>query len=159
MFVGLGSNLEHPLQQLQQACHELAGIDQTYLIRCSRFYRSSPMGPVEQPDYINAVAELSTSLSPWQLLDELQSLEARHHRVREIRWGPRTLDLDILLYGQDQIAEQRLIIPHPGLCERNFVLYPLVELVGDDFVLPGGEQLGDLLRKVSMQGLELLERT
>lgn len=159
VFIGLGSNLDNPVQQLEQACKELASIEQTAFIRCSSFYHSQPMGPVEQPDYVNAVAQLLTSLTPWQLLDALQSLETLHHRVREVHWGPRTLDLDILLYGEDQVAEQRLIIPHPGLCERNFVLYPLAELVGQDFILPGGEQLGELLSKVSMQGLELLDRT
>lgn len=157
VFIGLGSNLDNPLQQLQQACEELASIKDTDFIRCSRFYRTSPMGPVDQPDYINAVVQLSTSLSPWQLLDELQQLEASHHRVRDIRWGPRTLDLDILLFGDDQVAEQRLVIPHPGLCERNFVLYPLADLVGRDFILPGGDRLGDILARLSEQGLELLD--
>ncbi len=127
-YIGLGSNLEDPVQQVQRALVELAAIPATRLLRQSSLYRSPPLGPPDQPDYINAVAELSTTLQPLELLDELQHIENAHGRVRGIRWGARTLDLDLLLYGDRRIDESRLILPHPGLALRAFVLVPLLEI-------------------------------
>lgn len=127
-FIGIGSNLDNPLLQVQTALRELAEIPNTELIRSSSLYRTPPMGPPDQPDYINAVAALTTTLSPTELLDALQALEARHGRVRTIHWGPRTLDLDLLLYGNETVHTARLTVPHPGIAQRAFVVLPLAEI-------------------------------
>ncbi|MDH3947599.1 MAG: 2-amino-4-hydroxy-6-hydroxymethyldihydropteridine diphosphokinase [Gammaproteobacteria bacterium] len=157
-YIGLGSNLQQPIQQIKQALQRLGEIPQTRLIVCSPLYRSAPLGPADQPDYINAVAALATRLSPLALLDALQAIERQQGRVREgERWGPRTLDLDLLLYGEQQIHNERLTVPHPGLGERNFVLYPLYDVAGEDLLIPGLDTLGHLLHACPRQGLELLE--
>lgn len=127
-FIGIGSNLDNPLLQVQTALRELAEIPETRLLLSSSLYRTPPMGPPGQPDYINAVVELATALGPIELLDQLQALEATHGRVRDIHWGPRTLDLDLLLYGNQAIATARLSVPHPGIAERPFVVLPLAEI-------------------------------
>ncbi len=127
-FIGIGSNLDNPLLQVQTALRELAEIPKTALTRSSSLYRTPPMGPPDQPDYINAVAALTTTLSPTELLDALQALEARHGRVRTIHWGPRTLDLDLLLYGNETVHTARLTVPHPGIAQRAFVVLPLAEI-------------------------------
>ncbi|WP_456379535.1 2-amino-4-hydroxy-6-hydroxymethyldihydropteridine diphosphokinase [Thiolapillus sp.] len=128
-YIGIGSNLDQPERQILQAMDELAAISETRLNRVSSLYASAPMGPKEQPDYLNAVAEISTGLAPLVLLDELQRIEDDHGRIRERHWGPRTLDLDLLLYGEQVIREQRLTVPHPGISRRAFVLQPLEEIV------------------------------
>lgn len=144
--IGLGSNLHNPLQQVEQALVELAGLADSELVQVSSFYHSAPMGPADQPDYINAVAELRTALAPHALLDALQAIEQQHGRVRKAeRWGPRSLDLDILLYGDELINNARLQVPHPGMKDRAFVLYPLLEIL-PDCDIPG---LGKLSRLVS----------
>ena len=127
-FIGIGSNLDNPLLQVQTALRELAEIPKTELTRSSSLYRTPPMGPPDQPDYVNAVAALTTTLSPTELLDALQALEARHGRVRTIHWGPRTLDLDLLLYGNETVHTARLTVPHPGIAQRAFVVLPLAEI-------------------------------
>lgn len=145
VFVALGSNLKNPCQQIRTAIVGLAAIPQTQLIRCSSLYSTPPLPPVtDQPDFINAVAALETTLAPHQLLAELQKLEQQHGRVCERRWGPRTLDLDLLLYGEQIITTSELTIPHAGLKHRNFVLYPLAE-IAPDLQLPTGELLTSLL--------------
>lgn len=157
-YIGLGSNLQQPIQQINQALQLLKDIPRTHLITASPLYRSEPLGPADQPDYINAVAALATGLSPLELLDALQAIERQQGRVREgERWGPRTLDLDLLLYGDLQIHNERLTVPHPGLGERNFVLYPLYDIAGEDLRIPGLDALGHLLLACPRQGLELLE--
>lgn len=144
-YVGLGSNLDEPVAHVQQALAQLDAIPQTHLIVASRLYRTAPLGPQDQPDFINAVAGLRTDLAPRNLLAELQRLEATHGRVREgLRWGPRTLDLDLLLYGDLQMDEPDLRIPHPGMTTRAFVLKPLQELVAD-LIIPGLGSLQALL--------------
>jgi 2-amino-4-hydroxy-6-hydroxymethyldihydropteridine diphosphokinase len=135
-YVGLGSNLAKPVDQVRRALHELDGLQDTQALRHSGLYRSAPLGPPEQPEYINAVAELRTRLAPLGLLDRLQALEARHGRQPGPRWGSRTLDLDILLYGDSTFRHDRLQIPHPELARRAFVLYPLSEMVPESIV-PG----------------------
>lgn len=128
VYIGLGSNLEDPAQQVTQALHEL---DQLPLSRCvgaSSLYLSQPVGPQDQPDFINAVAALETRLSPLALLDQLQALEQRHRRRRDRHWGPRTLDLDLLLFNHTSIDHPRLQVPHPLMHTRAFVLGPLNEL-------------------------------
>jgi len=152
-FIGLGSNLAEPQRQLRSALEAIAALPQTQLLRCSSFYRSAPVGPAGQPDYINAVAELETGLSPLQLLDQLQAVEAAHGRERSIRWGARTLDLDILLLDSQQLDEARLQVPHPRMTERNFVLVPLAELE-PGLQLPSGESIQALLRQCPENRLE-----
>jgi len=127
VIVALGANLHEPVQQLQQAFKELKSILNTRVIARSSLYGSTPVGPV-QPDYVNAVAHLHTELTPLQLLDQLQAIEQAHHRKREQRWGARTLDLDIALFAERVIQEERLTVPHLCMHERVFVLAPLAEL-------------------------------
>ena len=128
-YVGLGSNLQGPVRQLENAFELLAGISSTRLIRKSSFYRSAPFGGVEQPDFVNAVAALMTRLSAVELLSELQRIENERGRERDdVQWGPRVLDLDLLVFSNQKIEEQGLIVPHPGIGERNFVLLPLGEI-------------------------------
>ncbi|MCH9691758.1 MAG: 2-amino-4-hydroxy-6-hydroxymethyldihydropteridine diphosphokinase [Gammaproteobacteria bacterium] len=154
-YIALGSNLARPLQQVQLACEELAAIPQTRLMRCSSLYRSAAIGPGVQPDYINAVAELQTELAPLTLLDQLQSIEASHDRQRSLRWGARTLDLDILLLNDQYIKLPRLCVPHPRMYERNFVLLPLAELE-PMLTLPNGQSLQALLSRCPCNRLEKL---
>ncbi len=130
-FIGLGSNLEDPVSQVKQALQELAELPDSRFIKASSLYSSAPVGPQDQPDFVNAVAELETTLEAHALLDQLQSLEQKHQRVRERHWGPRTLDLDLLLYGTEQINSERLTVPHAFMQERSFVLYPLAEIAAD----------------------------
>lgn len=124
---------------------------------CSSLYRSAPLGPANQPDYVNAVMAVETALAPLALLDALQALETAFGRVRHgERWGPRTLDLDILLYGSEILATDRLTVPHPGLAEREFVLYPLQE-IAPDLNIPGLGPLADLVRRCPRRGLSVIE--
>lgn len=143
-YIGLGSNLENPRDQVTRALEELAAIPHTTLDAASSLYRSAPVGPQGQPDYINAVARLKTRLSPLQLLDALQAIEEAHGRLRRERWGARTLDLDLLLYGEQTIQDQRLTVPHPEMHRRAFVLAPLVEIAAD-LLVPGRGGASDLL--------------
>ena len=114
------------------------------------------MGPQDQPDYINAVIKISTNLTAEHLLDELQNIENKQGRVRKQRWGARTLDLDLLLYGDDVINTERLIVPHSGISERNFVLYPLNELVDVNFEIPSLGKISKLLAACPMTGITRL---
>lgn len=156
-YIGLGSNQQYPVEQLQRALTALAALPHSRLLRRSSLYRSTPLGPAGQPDYINAVAALKTSLDPHQLLAQLQQIEQAQGRVRTgERWGPRTLDLDLLLYGEQQINEPQLTVPHPGLPARNFVLYPLQE-IAPQLVIPGHGALSRLIKNLPMEGLECLE--
>ena len=157
VFIGLGSNLSEPLAQLKKALAALNKMNDSQFIKVSHFYRSLPMGPQDQPDYINAVAELKTKLSAEQLLDALQKIENEQGRVRQQRWGARTLDLDILLYGDEVINTARLTVPHYGMKERNFVLYPLSELVNGDFNIPNMGTMKELVASCSMDGLQRLD--
>jgi 2-amino-4-hydroxy-6-hydroxymethyldihydropteridine diphosphokinase len=127
-YIGLGSNLASPRQQIESAAGALAQLPKSQLIRMSSLYQSAPMGPADQPDYINAVAAIMTQLSPQDLLIELQRIEDEHGRERKEHWGARTLDLDLLVFGRQQIEESDLTVPHAGIRERNFVLLPLQEL-------------------------------
>ena len=135
-FIGIGSNLDDPQRQVMTAFEALAKLPQSELRSRSSLYRTPPMGPPDQPDYINAVAELSTQLAPHRLLDELQQIEHLHHRDRKKHWGPRTLDLDLLIYGAEILDDPRLRVPHPGLAARAFVVIPLAE-IAPEFPIPG----------------------
>ncbi|MDR5899342.1 2-amino-4-hydroxy-6-hydroxymethyldihydropteridine diphosphokinase [Halomonas vilamensis] len=127
-YIGLGSNVDDPVQQVAQALCELDQLPLSHLVEASSLYRSKPVGPQDQPDFINAVAALETRLSPLALLDQLQALEQRHHRRRAHRWGPRTLDLDVLLFNHTHIEHPRLCVPHRAMHTRAFVLRPLIEI-------------------------------
>ncbi|MGB5407444.1 MAG: 2-amino-4-hydroxy-6-hydroxymethyldihydropteridine diphosphokinase [Thiogranum sp.] len=157
-YIGLGSNLDNPESQVKTAIEALAGLSQIRLQDRSSLYRSAPMGPQDQPDYVNAVVKLSTGLEPEALLDKLQGIERAQGRVRTQRWGPRTLDLDILLYGQCVVATERLKIPHPGIAERSFVLYPLAEINGQ-LEIPGLGRVQSLLEQCPDAGLSRLPAT
>ena len=147
-YIGLGSNLSDPQAQVTQALQELDSIAETELVNTSSLYLSKPMGPSDQPDYINAVAKITTRLSPEDLLSELQNIEHKHQRQRkEQRWGPRTLDLDIILFGDVQMDSKRLKIPHYGVAEREFVLIPLQELQAD-LIIPGKGSITELIEQL-----------
>ncbi|GKW49366.1 2-amino-4-hydroxy-6-hydroxymethyldihydropteridine diphosphokinase [Halomonas sp. NCCP-2165] len=142
-YIGLGSNQEHPREQVTQAIDALDHLPLTRLTGASRLYASAPVGPQDQPDFVNAVAELATRLSPLALLDQLQALEQRHGRRRLRHWGPRTLDLDLLLYDDVVIDSPRLRVPHPEMANRGFVLVPLAELT-PTLRLPDGRRIAPL---------------
>jgi 2-amino-4-hydroxy-6-hydroxymethyldihydropteridine diphosphokinase len=153
VYIALGSNLGNPEVQLRRAVTALETLPDTQLDQMSGVYRSVAVGPKMQPDYLNAVIQLATKLSPTNLLDALQKIEQDQDRIRDERWGPRTLDLDILLYGDLQVASERLTIPHPLMQERDFVLYPLREISNTNLVLPDGTDIGTLLRQCPDNGL------
>ena len=153
--IGIGSNLDDPEAQVRQALRALETVDSTRVTAVSSLYRNPPMGPADQPDYVNAVAILLTALPPRALLQQLQALERRQGRVREShdRWGPRRLDLDILTYGKKTISEPGLQIPHPGISERNFVLFPLLE-IAPQLHIPGLGCVSDLVLEMDASTLE-----
>jgi len=152
-YIALGSNLENPARQLQAAADSLAADPQISIIAGSSVVRSAAVGPGEQPDYLNAVLAVDTSLAAEALLDRLQAIEQAQGRERSIHWGPRTLDLDLLLYADQRICSPRLQVPHPAMAQRHFVLYPLAELCAADFVLPTGATLSSLLSQCPADGL------
>jgi len=137
IYIGLGSNLNKPQQQIRDAFNEIKNVAGIDVVKKSSLYKSPPLGPQEQPDYINAVINIQCVLPALEILDVLQDLEQKHKRIRNIKWGARTLDLDILLYGDHTIESTRLKIPHPGLYDRAFVLYPLFE-IEPELILPNG---------------------
>lgn len=151
VYVGIGSNLDDPVAHVERAITELASLPDSYLALSSSLYRSAPFGPQDQPDYINAVAGLMTQLDPPQFLTALQGLERAHGRERGAeRWGPRTLDLDLLIYSALTLNEPKLIVPHPRIAERNFVLLPLVE-IAPHLMVPGLTSAEQLAAAVSKQ--------
>ncbi len=157
VYIGLGSNLSTPKAQINTArvaINSLVGVcEQAF----SSLYRSPPMGPQDQPDYVNAVMAINTDLSALALLRCLQQIELDHGRERkDERWGARTLDLDILLYGQQMIDQPDLCVPHYGLAKRAFVLYPLQE-IAPKLVVPGLGRLSKLLVSCPLDGLERLD--
>jgi len=151
-YISLGSNLNDPQQQVMTAVTELNGMPNTEVTGLSHWYCSAPMGPQNQPDYINGIAQLETTLNPEQLLRALQHIENLHLRERKEHWGARTLDLDILLYGNQTIDLPYLQIPHPGITTRNFVLLPLAD-IEPLLVLPDGTTLVSLLESCSSEGI------
>ncbi len=145
VYIGLGSNLAEPRLQLQNALSALTQTDGISHVECSPLYISDPLGPADQPRYVNAVARLMTTLAPLQLLDELQRIEQEQGRVRkEQRWGPRTLDLDIMLFGDAVINSERLTVPHYDMRNRGFMLWPLFE-IAPDLHFPDGMALRAVL--------------
>lgn len=157
VYIGLGSNLAEPKQQITQAIKSLNDIANSQIIAISSLYGSKPMGPQDQPDYVNAVLALTTSLEPHALLDALQNIEQESGRERkEERWGPRTLDLDIILFGKHIINTERLTVPHYGMKEREFVLIPLVE-IAPTLTLPDNTPLIELANNIATNGLVKLK--
>lgn len=153
-YVGLGSNLNRPADQLSRAFTALAKLPDTLLLARSSIYRSRPLGDPGQPDYFNAVAVLETSLAAPVLLEALHAIETAHGRLRNgPRWSSRSLDLDLLVYGDEQHDNDRLTVPHPGVAERDFVLYPLYE-VEPELQIPGLGALRDCLAGCPLRGLE-----
>ena len=152
-YIGLGSNLDDPVQQLKSAIQALNSLPHDGEMKISPMYQTQPVGPQEQPDFVNAVVGLKTSLSAIQLLDELQAIERAQHRERTSeRWGPRTLDLDLLMYGDEVIDNERLQVPHPRLHERAFVLLPLSD-IAHELDIPGAGKLNEMLDSIDMNGI------
>ena len=156
VYLGLGANLNAPRKQIHAAVAALKALKDVEFVCVSHDYASKPMGPQDQPDYVNAVACVKTALMPEQLLDLTQAIELEHGRVRkEERWGPRTLDIDILLFGNDVIDTPRLTVPHYGLTEREFVVYPLFE-IAPTLVLPNNQSLADITKTLPLNDLQQL---
>ena len=156
-YIGIGSNLEHPETQLRRAFRALAELPASRCVACSPLYRSEAVGgPPDQPEYFNAVAAVDTTLQPEALLTALQAIEATQGRVRTVRWGPRTLDLDLLLYDHLVLDGPRLTLPHPRLHQRAFVVYPLYD-IAPDLKIPGQGLLSELLKKIPQSTLARLD--
>lgn len=150
-WIAIGSNLVSPLDQVNAALAALADIPDSRIVAVSSFYRTPPLGPQDQPDYLNAAVGLETTLSPEALLDHTQRIELEQGRVRKAeRWGPRTLDLDIMLFGQQVIDSPRLTVPHYDMHNRGFMLWPLFE-IAPDLVFPDGATLQDKLNRLSVE--------
>ena len=157
-FVGIGSNLNQPTRRIAESITALNNISAVTLERVSSVYQTDPMGPADQPVYLNAVAQLSTSLAPLALLDTLQGVENEQGRVRtNERWTARTLDLDLLLYGDQQIDHERLTVPHPGMTVRSFVLVPLLE-IAPDVEIPGKGPAADYRANCEDFGIQCVEK-
>jgi len=155
-YVALGSNLDDPPVQVERAMAALAALPDSRLVLRSSLYRTRPFGPVEQPDFVNAAAGLLTRLEPAELLAQLKILEAQLGRARPaLRWGPRRIDLDLLVHGGSRIAEPGLEVPHPGIPERAFVLVPLAEFA-PDLVVPGLGRVQELLARLDSSDLQRL---
>ena len=153
VFVGLGANLGNPLAQAQTAIEAINQLEKTTVEQVSPFYRSKPLGPQNQPDYLNAVLKLNTQLSPLALLTQLQTIELHLGRVRkEERWGARTLDLDILLFDDQVIHNERLTVPHYNMKNREFVLYPLF-YIAPDLIFPDKTILLELIKTIPKNGM------
>jgi 2-amino-4-hydroxy-6-hydroxymethyldihydropteridine diphosphokinase len=155
VYLGLGSNLETPIEQLRTARTAIAKTNGIFEIAFSSLYRSPPMGSQNQPDYVNAVMAIETDLLPLELLATTQAIENKHGRVRHERWGARTLDIDILLFGDEVLDLPDLVVPHYGMAERAFVLYPLAE-IAPDLEIPKHGKLADLVANCPLNGLERL---
>ena len=150
-YIAIGSNLASPLEQVNAAVQALGDIPQSRVVALSSFYRTPPLGPQDQPDYLNAAIALETALSADALLDNTQRIELQQGRVRkEERWGPRTLDLDIMLFGDAVINTERLTVPHYDMKRRGFMLWPLFE-IAPDLIFPDGESLSALLTQLNAE--------
>jgi 2-amino-4-hydroxy-6-hydroxymethyldihydropteridine diphosphokinase len=152
VFLGLGSNLDTPIEQLREARLAISNVKGISEIAFSSLYRSPPMGSQNQPDYVNAVMAIETDLLPLELLAAMQAIENEQGRIRKERWGARTLDIDILLFGDDILDLPNLIVPHYGMTERAFVLYPLFE-IAPDLDIPTHWKLADLVGNCALDGL------
>jgi 2-amino-4-hydroxy-6-hydroxymethyldihydropteridine diphosphokinase len=147
-YVGLGSNLEQPLQQVKDAITALKQSSEILVLQDSGYFTSKPMGPEDQPDYVNAVVKIKTTLSPILLLKKCQLIEQQQARIKTRHWGERTIDLDILLYADEKISEPDLTVPHPGICQRDFVYLPLLKIAAD-IEIPGKGQLNSIIKSTA----------
>lgn len=155
-YIGLGSNIEQPETQLHKALLNIQAHEQISIQLCSHSYASAPMGPKNQPDYVNAVCKITTSLTPIELLDALQHIENQHGRKRSgERWGPRTLDLDILLFNNLTMDNDRLTLPHYGMAQREFVMVPLFE-IEPDMIMNDGKTISSWVAQCSFASLRRL---
>ena len=154
-YIGLGSNMKSPKQQIKSAIKSIEEIVAIQVLSVSSLYKSKPIGPQNQDDYINAVAKIDTDLMPHELLECMQGIENEQGRIRKERWGPRTLDLDILMFGDEIIKDDKLTIPHSDIENRSFVLAPLAEI---DFncLIPGKGMVRDLLAIIGQDDLEII---
>ncbi len=148
VYIGIGSNQNHPHFRVNTALKQINRIHKTDLIKKSSLYETVPLGPKFQPNFINAVAEIRTMLHPTELLEELQNLEKAHNRKKTKRWGPRSLDLDILIYDEVIMETDNLTLPHPGIAYREFVLIPLYEITAYDYVVPKYGKITQLIKKL-----------
>jgi 2-amino-4-hydroxy-6-hydroxymethyldihydropteridine diphosphokinase len=155
-YVGIGSNLNDPQARVHEAFGHLEALSSTDRVLRSRLYRTRPMGPQDQPDYVNAAAGLLTQLTARELLDALLGIEKSMGRNRQKRWGPRVIDLDLIWMPGDIIDEPGLTLPHPGVSTRNFVLYPLVD-IAPSLAIPGHGKVAELLRHAGDDGISVLE--
>jgi 2-amino-4-hydroxy-6-hydroxymethyldihydropteridine diphosphokinase len=156
-YIALGSNLDEPRAQVERGLAALATLPRTRLVSRSRLYASKPLGSIQQPDFVNAAAGVLTQLSPRELLSALKQVEAELGRAKPIvRWGPRRIDLDLLAHGDARIDETDLTVPHPGVPQRNFVLYPLAEIAPDLSIGSAGI-VRELAARVSAEGLQVLQ--
>lgn len=147
-YIGLGSNQGDPKENIKQALHILHNSKDIKITHVSSLYLTEPVGYEDQPWFYNCVAEVSTSLDPFELLKALQRIENALGRVRTIRWGPRTVDLDLLLYDNKAINTPELEIPHPRMKERSFVMVPLAEIAGKQY-LPDGNKIEDVAKQIN----------
>jgi 2-amino-4-hydroxy-6-hydroxymethyldihydropteridine diphosphokinase len=155
-YIGLGSNLADPRRQVLGALTHLGQLPRTRVVSTSRLYASRPFGPVAQPDFVNAAAGVLTQLEPGALLEAMRAIETAMGRPAErVRWGPRLIDLDLLCYARERRTDAALTLPHPGIVERNFVLYPLAE-IAPELELPGLGRVAELAGRVTSDGLTLL---
>jgi 2-amino-4-hydroxy-6-hydroxymethyldihydropteridine diphosphokinase len=154
-YVGIGSNLDDPAAQVSAAIERLAGIRLTQRVLVSHRYRTAPFGVTDQPEFVNAAAGLITQLDAQDLLDELRAIESAMGRARREKWGPRVIDLDLLVFGCERREDANLTLPHPGIVERNFVLYPLAE-IAPDLEVPGVGRVTELKARVGSAGIRLL---
>ncbi len=155
-YVGLGSNLGLPRERVLEGFERLSGLPHTRLELRSRLYSSAPMGPQDQPDYVNAAAGLLSRLPPHELLEGLFTIERAMGRIRQERWGPRVLDLDLLWMPPRVLVEPHLTLPHPGLQLRNFVLYPLAD-IAPALLIPGLGRVADMKARVGGAGISVLQ--
>jgi 2-amino-4-hydroxy-6-hydroxymethyldihydropteridine diphosphokinase len=155
-YIGVGSNLDEPRSRVLAAFTALASLADSRVILTSPLYSSRPFGPVAQPDFVNAVVGMLTRLAPPQLLVQLRAIESRFGRPpQHERWGPRVIDLDIVVFGRERRQDPQLTLPHPGIVERNFVLYPLAD-IAPDLEVPGLGPVSELKRRVVSEGLQRL---
>ena len=158
-YIGLGANIGDPIKQLQQALDALSLAPKTRVTKTAAVYRSAPMGPQDQPDFYNTCAALETQLSAHELLSELQNIERTMGRIKRRHWGERCIDLDLLLYDQLNHHCPILTLPHPGIGERDFVLAPLIELTGGDYVVVGKDSVGDMFKRLTNVSVTKLPAT
>ena len=157
-FIGVGSNLNNPIRQIKNALGALSNHSKIKLLKTSSFYKSKALEFSNQPDYINCVISIETELTPYDLLSSLQEIEKKQGRVRKKKWGSRTIDLDILLYGDVKVSDQELTIPHPEIYKRHFVVYPLAE-ISNNLIFPDNLHINQIISKCPINELKKIDDT